>query len=169
MGTNAFRAYLTKMQKAQKDFPGVLAGACKKATLRAVEATTDATPPKADTGRGPYIGANTVTGELKQHWAADSQVEPSVSGAAIQTALRNNLPYASYVNDGHRLDRHFVPGLHINEQSGLLEYDPGADVGIVVGTKTKFVKGEFMVERGKEAYSETLKEELGPRVKELLE
>lgn len=168
MGTNAFRAYLTKMQRAQKDFHGVLAKACKKATIRAVEATTEATPPKADTGRGPYIGTGTVTGELKQHWATDSQVEPVISGSKIFTALKNNLPYAGYVNDGHRLDRHFVPGLHINEHTGLLEYDPGADVGIIVGTKTKFVKGEFMVDKGKEAYVETLKEELGVQVKELL-
>ena len=114
------------------------------------------------------MGANTVTGELKQHWASDSQVEPVISGTTISTALKNDLPYASYVNDGHRLDRHFVPGLHVDEHTGLLEYDPGLDVGIVVGTKTKFVKGEFMVDKGKEAYLQTLREELGVQVKELL-
>lgn len=168
MAANSIRAYLTKLQKARADLPKVLTSACKKATIRAVEATTEATPPKADTGRGPYIGANTVTGGLKQHWVSDSQVEPVISGTTISTALKNDLPYASYVNDGHRLDRHFVPGLHINEDTGLLEYDPGADVGIVVGTKTKFVKGEFMVDKGKEAYIETLKEELGVQIKELL-
>lgn len=166
---NEIRAYLTKLQRAQKELPQMLASACKKATMRAVEAATEATPPKADTGRGPYIGTGTVTGQLKQHWATDSQVEPVISGTRISTALKNDLPYASYVNDGHRLDRHFVPGLHINEETGQLEYDPDKDVGIVVGTKTKFVRGEFMVDKGKEAYIETLKEELGVQVKELLE
>ncbi len=168
MAANNIRAYLTKLQRAREDLPDVLAAACKKAALRAVEAAAEATPPKAGTGRGPYMGANTVTGELKQHWASDSQVEPVISGTTISTALKNDLPYASYVNDGHRLDRHFVPGLHVDEHTGLLEYDPGLDVGIVVGTKTKFVKGEFMVDKGKEAYLQTLREELGVQVKELL-
>lgn len=165
---NEIRAYLTKIQRAQKDLPKVLQDACRKATILAVEATTEATPPKSGTGRGPYIGTGTVTGQLKQHWAIDSETEPKISGFTISTALKNNLPYASYVNDGHRLDRHFVPGLHVDEHTGLLEYDPDKDVGIVVGIKAKFVKGEFMVDKGKEAYIETLKEELGVQVKELL-
>lgn len=168
MEVNSFRAYLTKLQRTRADLPEALAAACKKATTRAVEAAAEATPPKAHTGRGPYIGANTVTGELKQHWETDSQTEPVIAGGVISTYLNNECQYASYVNDGHRLDRHFVPGLHVDEHTGLLEYDPGKGVGIVVGTKTKFVKGEFMVDKAKEAYIETLQGELEGRAKELL-
>ena len=163
-----FQAYLTRLQKARKELPDVLSSVCREATIEAVRAATDATPPKAGTGRGPYIGANTVTGELKQHWATDSVVDPEVTPGIITTRLNNNVPYASYVNDGHRMDRHFVPGLHINEHSGLLEYTPGAEVGIVVGTKTKFVKGEFMADKGREAYHRTLESLLHVRIKELL-
>ena len=57
------------------------------------------------------------------------------------------------------MDRHFVPGLFVNPDSGLLEYQQGAEVGIVVGTKTAYVKGEFMTEKGKEAYEKTVQQE----------
>ena len=84
------------------------------------------------------------------------------------TILANDKQYASYVNDGHRMDRHFVPGLYINPESGLLEYDPEAKVGIVVGTKTHYVKGEFMVDKGKEAYQKTVSSELDKEIERLL-
>ena len=77
------------------------------------------------------------------------------------------MEYAAYVNYGHRLDRHFVPGLYVNESSGLLEYDPGAKVGIVVGTKTTYVEGLHMVDAAREEYSRVLKSEM-EKIKELL-
>ncbi len=166
MTSASYLAFLTKMQKAQKDLPKILAAACETATIAAVAAAAEATPPKGKTGRGPYIGTNTVTGALKQHWATDSRTKPEIQGGMVKTELRNDLPYASYVNDGHRMERHFVPGLHI-EETGLLEYDPDKDVGgLVVGTKTPYVKGEFMVDKAKEAYQETLEKELKVNVKE---
>ena len=84
------------------------------------------------------------------------------------TVLRNNAEYASYVNNGHRMKRHFVPGLYINPESGLLEYDPSAKVGIVVGTKTRYVKGEFMVDKAKKAYQEALLDELDKEIQRRL-
>ena len=60
----------------------------------------------------------------------------------------------------HRMDRHFVPGLYINPESGQLEYDPMADVGIVVGTKTPYVEGLFMVDAAKEEYKRALRQDL---------
>lgn len=169
-----FIAYLDKMKRAQKDFPVEVGKAVEEAMREAVLATMKATPPKYDTGRGPYIGANTITGRLKADWALSSIVRPKVSVSnngyiTFTTWLKNNKEYASYVNDGHRLDRHFVPGLHINPYNGLLEYDPDKDVGIVVGTKTKYVKGEFMTDKGREAYRASLEKILGVRVKELLQ
>lgn len=163
-----FRAYLSQLQRARGDIVNVCAKASELAAGDAVAAAMDATPPKADTGRGPYIGSNTITGQLKQHWATDSTTVPMVSGGKIRTILANNMEYASYVNDGHRMDRHFVPGLYINPNSGLLEYDPSADVGITVGTQTSYVKGEFMTDKAKKAYHETLETELHAKVKELM-
>ena len=87
-------------------------------------------------------------------------------GNRVETTLANNMEHASYVDQGHRMDKHFVPGLYVNPHSGQLEYDPAADVGLVVGTKTKYVKGEFMIDKGKDAYEKAVLAELGKRVEE---
>ena len=137
----------------------------KNEFLRAIEAATDATPPTA----GDLRGTNTRSGELKQHWDTDSIKEPKISGNKVETELRNNLNYASYVNNGHRMDQHFVPGLYINEDSGLLEYNPNKDEGMVVGTKTKYVKGKFMADKGKQAYEKTVLSELDKKIRGLME
>lgn len=155
---------IRQLKKAQAALPNIFADVAKGATMRAVEAAQDATPPKAGTGRLP--GTHTITGELKAHWATDSQTEPAVRGNCVETTLANNMEYASDVDQGHRMDKHFVPGLYINPHSGQLEYDPAADVGIVVGTKTKYVKGEFMTDKGRGAYEKAVLAELGKRVEE---
>lgn len=158
---------IQQLKKAQADLPEILYRTAKGATMRAIEAAKDATPPKRDSLKG----TNTRTGELKQHWATDSKVEPmggALSGASSYTTfLKNNMEYASYVNDGHRLDRHFVPGLYIDE-NGQLNYDPAARVGLVVGTKTRYVKGEFMVDKAKEAYEKAVLAELDREIARLL-
>lgn len=156
---------IQQLKKAQADLPEILYNAAKEATLAAVDAAAEATPPKS--GRGEHFGTNTLTGELKSHWATDSVTEPETASNSYVTHLNNNLEYASYVNDGHRMDRHFVPGLYVSE-AGVLEYDPAADVGIVVGTKTKYVKGEFMVDKAKESYQNTLEAILDEKIGELM-
>ena len=170
--TVSLQQRIQQLKKAQADLPKVLEKVATDATLRAIEAAAGATPPKADTGRGPYIGTNMISGELKAHWATDSKAQPMggalSGGSTYVTILANDKQYASYVNDGHRMDRHFVPGLYINPESGLLEYDPEAKVGIVVGTKTHYVKGEFMVDKGKEAYQKTVLSELDKEIERLL-
>lgn len=160
---------LQQLKKAQAELPDIMYKVQKDATLRAVEAATDATPPKAGTGR--LAGQNMLASGLKEHWATDSKVEPIggalSDGSTYATVLANNLEYASYVNDGHRMDRHFVPGLYIDE-NGQLVKDLSRDVGIVVGTKTKYVKGEFMVDKAKEAYEKTVLSELDKKIQEAL-
>ena len=162
--TVSLQRRLQELKKVQADLPGMMRRVARDATLRAIEAAQDATPPKAGTGRLP--GTNTITGELKQHWATDSVVEPLVSGEKYKTFLNNDKDYASYVDQGHRMDKHFVPGLYIDE-NGQLNYDPAAKVGIVVGTKTKYVKGEFMVDKAKEAYKKAVLSELDKEIQRL--
>lgn len=148
-----------RVKQLQKSLPEVktkITNACKNATIRAVEKATELTPPT----KGDLRGTNTRSGEMKQHWATDGKISPTMSGNAYRTELNNNKEYASYVNDGHRMDRHFVPGLYINPYSGLLEYDPSKDVGIVVGTKTSYVPGIYMVDAAVETWRDTLKKEL---------
>jgi len=130
-------------------------GACKEATIRAVEKAVDLTPPAGD-----LSGTHTRTGELKQRWATDSVVQPVKKGDCHQTALANNMEYASYVNDGHRMDRHFVPGLYVNGESGLIEFDPTKRAGMIVGTRTKYVPGLFMVDAAAAEYKRVLRQEL---------
>ena len=105
---------------------------------------------------------------MKQHWATDSKINPEIRGGQLVTVLANDKEYASYVDQGHRMDRHFVPGLYVNPYSKLLEYDPAAETGLVVGTKTLYVPGEFMTDKGREAYEKTVLEELDRRIQEVL-
>lgn len=153
---------LQELKKAHENLPDALYQVQKNAAQRAVEAATEATPPKA----GRLAGPNMLTGELKQHWATDSQVEPDVSSNKLTSDLANNKEYASYVDQGHRMDKHFVPGLYIDE-NGQLARDLTAKVGLVVGTKTKYVKGEFMVDKAKEAYEKAVLAQLDDKIERL--
>lgn len=157
---------LQELKKAQQSLTPTLIKVAKGATQRAVEAAMDATPPKKGTDSESHVGVNMRTGELKEHWATDSVVEPLVTGGKYETFLRNDKDYASYVDQGHRLDKHFVPGLYVDE-NGVLNYDPTAKVGLVVGTKTKYVKGEFMVDKAREAYEKACLTELDKEIKKL--
>lgn len=159
---------IQQLKKAQADLPNILYKTAKGATMRAVEAAMDATPPKK--GTGSLKGTHTRTGELKQHWATDSIIEPMggalSGGSSFTTFLKNSMEYASYVDQGHRMDKHFVPGLYVDE-NGALNYDPARDVGLVVGTKTKYVKGEFMVDKAREAYEKAFLTELDKEIARL--
>lgn len=155
---------LHQLEQMRAALPGTLRQVQTKAVVRAVEAAADATPPKAGTGRGSHSGTNTLTGQLKAHWRRDSQIEPVNTGAGYVSVLANNMEYAPYVNDGHRMDRHFVPGLYIDPNTGQLAYDPAAKGGLVVGTKTRYVKGEFMVDKAKKVYQDTILKELDKEI-----
>lgn len=149
-----------RAQQLQARLPDVqrkITSACENATLRAVEKATELTPNTED----DLSGTNTRSGEMKQHWKADSKTSPEVSGNRYTTELNNDKKYASYVNDGHRMDRHFVPGLYINPYSDALGYDKSKETGLVVGTKTAYVPGIHMVDEAEKVYRETLKSELG--------
>lgn len=162
--TVSLQKRIQQLKKAQADLPDILYEAQVKAATKAVEVAAENTPPKS--GRG-QAGPNMLTGELQAHWATDSQVEPTVTSEGYTSVLANNVQYASYVDQGHRLDKHFVPGLYIDE-NGQLARDLSRNVGLVVGAKTKFVKGEFMVDKAKAAYEETLLDELDGVIKKVM-
>lgn len=128
------------------------------ATLRAIAEAQDHTPPNTYEG-GELRGVHMITGELAQHWETDSQADPVHTGSGFTTFLANNQEYASYVNDGHRLDKHFVPGLYVDE-NGLLSRDLTKDTGLMVGTKTKYVPGLYMKEKGIDKFEEVAETEL---------
>ena len=147
---------MKQLEAARPQVVAKIASACENATIRAVKNAVELTPPTQNDLRWK----NTRAGEMKQHWVTDSRTEPEKVENQYETLLANDKQYSSYVNDGHRMDRHFVPGLYINPESGQLEYDPMADVGIVVGTKTPYVEGLFMVDAAKEEYKRALRQDL---------
>lgn len=160
------QAMILKLRKAGEDVEDVLMEACEEATKRAVQVAAENTPPKAGTGR--MAGTGMLTGNLKAGWAKDSETRPQKQGNKYVTSLNNNMSYASYVENGHRMARHFVPGLIINPYTGELEKDPDGEGGIIVGTKTFWVKGEFMGDKGAKEYEKAVEEIVAGKVADLL-
>lgn len=153
---STIRKRLEALAKAGKDVPKIVDEVNTGATIEAVRVATEKTPPNG----AAIAGTGTRTGQMAQHWATDSQTT-SVNG---RTTLANNMQYASYVNDGHRVDKHFVPGLI--ENGGLLEKVPAEFGGIVVGTKTNYVKGLYMKEAAVKKWRKVVRTELDRRVRE---
>ena len=160
------RKRLAELHKAGQDVPKIMAEVAEGATIAAVEKATEKTPPN---GGIPIAGTGTRSGELAQHWTTDSITNPMggalSGGKSYVTKLANNMQYASYVNDGHRVDKHFVPGLIING-SMLEKVGPEWGMGIIVGTKTTYVKGKYMKEAAIGKYRDVVRTELGRRVRE---
>jgi len=154
---------MKELQGLGKNIPERLMAAQNSATEYAVTVAQDTTPPTKDSG---IRGTGTISGDLKEHWATDSQTESKRKGRRYETILANNLNYASWVNDGHRMDKHFVPGLIFNPGSGLLERVDPSQGGIMVGTKTQHVPGLHMKEKAREAYREQLYRQLGKILEE---
>ena len=151
-----------ELEKAGVDVKTVMNEVQENATIAAVEAATKGTPPN-----GPHTklaGTNMRSGALAQAWSTDSVTKPKNG----RTILANNQLYASYVNDGHRVDKHFVPGLIVND--GLLERlpDPSAG-GIMVGVRTDYVPGLFMKEKGIGAFRTSMRRQMEQRVREVIE
>jgi len=164
---DALRQRAAELSVVSAQLPGRFRAIAQKATKEAVEEATVNTPNDND---GKERGTLMITGVLAQHWANDSQVDPAVTGDEYHTALANNVQYASYVNDGHRMDQHFVPGLVLNPVTGLLERvdpkTPGA--GMMVGTKTSYVPGLYMKEKAVDKYKEVTESELKKLSREVL-
>ena len=152
-----------QMKKIQSQLPETLAEISRNATIAAIEKAAELTPPTVD----DLAGTGTRSGGMKQHWDTDSQKKPEVSGNEYRTVLANNKKYASYVNDGHRMNKHFVPGLGVNPYTGQLEKTKDGTGGIVVGTKTAYVGGLFMVDQAKKAYQETIETEARKKIEKL--
>ena len=135
------RKRMEELRKAGEDVPKIMAEVAEAATIEAVRVAAENTPPNGTS----IASTNTRSGQMAEHWELDSQTKPVMTGSSAQTVLANNKQYASYVNDGHRVDKHYVPGLINN--GGLLErVDPDVG-GIMVGTKTTYVPGLYIKEK----------------------
>ncbi len=148
---------LAELEKRFPDMRGRIAAIAEGATLRAVERAVELTPPNTFED-GEQRGVNMISGEMAEHWDTDSQTVPVKSGDDLVTTLANDREYASYVNDGHRLDPHFVPGLYV-DADGLLSRDLERDVGLMVGTKTSYVEGLHITDKAIDTYRGVVRSE----------
>ncbi len=155
------RKRLEELRKAGQDVPRIMGEVAEGATIEAVRIATENTPPN---GGAAIAGTNMRSGDMAQHWATDSITSPIVSGGSVRTELKNDMQYSSYVNDGHRVDEHFVPGLVAN--GSLLERSPDGSGGIMVGTKTTYVEGKYMRQKAIGKYRSVVRTELDKRVRE---
>lgn len=164
MAFEALKARIDTFKRNRNPVGYAIMDAQKAAATAMVDKATELTPP---VDGGPPRGANAYTGQAKAGWWKDSIVEPNKKDLTYTVQLINNTEYIDFINDGFRMDRHYVPGLVINEATGLLDkLDPSAG-GIVVGTRTSYVEGLYMREQARDAYDEVLKEELTSRLEEL--
>lgn len=157
------RKRFAQLHKAGQDVPRIMMEVAEGATIEAVNVAAENTPPN---GGASIAGTNTRSGQMAQHWQTDSHTVATYSNGSVRTVLANDMQYASYVNDGHRMDKHFVPGLVINKDSGLIEEDPDNEGGIMVGTKTKYVEGKYMKQQAIGKYRSVVRKELDKRVQE---
>lgn len=160
------RKRLAELRKAGESIPDIMYEVAEGATIEAVRVATENTPPNGSA----IAGTNTRSGQMAQHWELDSQTQPRglmLGRASAVTTLANNMQYASYVNDGHRVDKHFVPGLI--ENGGMLEKlsdDWSYGMGMMVGTKATYVPGKYMKEKAIGKYRSVVRKELDKRVRE---
>ena len=156
------RKRLNELKRAGQDVPRIIAEVAEGATIAAVETATKNTPPNT----GNISGTNTRSSGMADHWTTDSQTTPVNGKTILANGAKNanGMQYASYVNDGHRMDKHFVPGLVIN--GNLLEVQEGVNRGLTVGTKTTYVPGLHMKEKAIGKYRDVVRKELSKRVEE---
>ncbi len=150
---------LDELKKAQADVPRIINKVAEAATIAAVDKATEKTPPN---GGAAIAGVNARTGDLAQHWQLDSVTRP-VNG---KTELVNTMQYASYVDQGHRVDRHFTS--HLAVEGGMLVGKPAGDGGLMVGIKTDYVPGRYMVDEAKKKYRNEVHKMLKAEVEKAL-
>lgn len=176
------RARLAELSAREPEISGRIAAIAEGATARAIEEAVAHTPPNTF-GEGEIRGVHMLTGAMAQQiavdsdgehemlksWRSASQTTPTAAADGYMTVVANDMQYASYVNDGHRVDKHFVPGLYVDPSTGLLSMDPGKPkgVGLMVGTKTTYVKGLHITEKAEDKYREVVEEELDKLTKEV--
>ena len=155
------RKRVKELQALGDKLPQVLSDCVESAAVEAVKAAQQATPPNT----GDIAGTNTRSGQMAQHWATDSKTKPTHTGKKYTAELNNNMQYASYVNDGHNVNEHFTS--HVAIEGGVLVGKPDGDGGLIVGTKTQYVKGMYMKEKGIGKWRTTLRKNLDREVKKL--
>jgi hypothetical protein len=133
---------------------GVIRNA-KTACAAMEEAAKEHTPNSND---GKQRGFNVISDSLRNSWIAE-YIKSRKRGEIGTVTLSNSKPYAPFVQYGHKVSRHFVPWLYID--GNVLSYETNHNqplFGLIVGTKTKYVKGVDMITPAIEAFNKTFDE-----------
>lgn len=155
------RKRVKELQVLGDKLPDVLSDCVEGAMVEAIKTATQNTPPNT----GNLAGTNTRSGQMAEHWQTDSLAKPKHEGNSFTSELNNNMQYASYVNDGHNVNEHFTS--HVAIEGGVLVGKPDGDGGLIVGTKTKYVKGLYMKEKAVGKFRSTLRKNLDREVRKL--
>lgn len=152
MPSNNLAQFRRKLAALKREYPQRFRSAVKAASQDMIAEAAGATPPL----HGEDRGKNTVTGNLAAHWKYEINEAPNET----RVSLINDLHYASYVDQGHRMDQHFVPWLYIDGMGSIARHipEPGeALFGLVVGTKTAYVEGYGMADKAKDRFVKALR------------
>lgn len=152
MPSNNIAQFRRRLAALKREYPQRFRRAVKAASQDMVAEAAGATPPL----HGEDRGKNTVTGNLAAHW----KYEINEAQNETRVSLINDLHYASYVDQGHRMDRHFVPWLYIDGMGSIARHipEPGETLfGLVVGTKTAYVEGYGMADKAKDRFVKALR------------
>lgn len=106
-------------------------------------------------GDGRPRGLNMITNSLYNSWHANYSAHGSKLGFL---ELSNARPYAKYVQEGHRVTRHFVPWLYIGA-NGLLNRESnhsGRLFGLTVGVPETYVPGTDMTSGGVQTFMDAV-------------
>lgn len=148
--------YVPHLKKLKGELRKRVMDAQQTATQAAVNMARQRTAPNDGIPRGE----NMVTKNMEGHWETDSKVIPVDMGDRFVTELNCKVSYASFVNHGHWLYRHFVPGLYI-DSNHLISRKYNSNIGLIVakGGK-KWVQGRFMEDAAIKEYKDVLQSEL---------
>lgn len=82
-----------------------------------------------------------ATGDARAKWQTKKAYKVA---NGFRARLFNNSKHIGYINYGHRMEPRFVPGKWVGD---VFDYDPSAKTGVIMGARTKYVKGKFMLEK----------------------
>ena len=118
----------------------------KNAEISCVAMTDAAKQATPHSGDGKRRGFNVISDSLQKSWVGRF-THGSTRKVFGRIILENSRPYAIFVQKGHKVKKHFVPWLYIDSGGNLSRatHRGGKMFGLVVGTKTPYVKGVDMI------------------------
>ena len=116
---------LNQMESLQVKTREITMKCCHRLALRAVSIAKKGTP--------------VVDGDLRKSWAAS---KPLMNGNVASCEMTNNMYYASWVEDGHRQVKRWVPGFWMGNR---FIYNEGSKSGMML--KPKWIPGFHMGRR----------------------